>query len=60
MDMEVYEEILFDHLILRWSARILGTIVVAPLIYPPFLNRSRISKTPGQTALFFRVSAITW
>ncbi len=28
--------------------------------YPPFLSRSRISKTAGQMALFFSIRGMTW
>jgi hypothetical protein len=36
MTSEEYEDILYDHRILRWSARILGTIGVALLLYLAF------------------------
>ena len=36
MDSEKYEDILYDHRILRWSARILGTIEVVLLFYLTF------------------------
>jgi hypothetical protein len=36
MTSEEYEDILYDHRILRWSARILGTIEVVLLLYLSF------------------------
>jgi hypothetical protein len=38
MDSEEYEDILYDHRILRWSARILGTIEVVLLFYLAFIE----------------------
>jgi hypothetical protein len=38
MDSEVYEDILYDHRILKWSARILGTIEMALLFYMTFVE----------------------
>ncbi len=38
MDSETYEDILYDHRILRWSARILGTIEVVLLFYMTFVE----------------------
>ena len=38
MDSEIYEDIRFDHRILRWSARILGTIEVVLLFYMTFVE----------------------
>jgi hypothetical protein len=36
MDSEKHEDILYDHRILRWSARILGTIELVLLLYLAF------------------------
>ncbi len=38
MDSEIYEDILYDNRILRWSARILGTIEVVLLFYMTFVE----------------------
>lgn len=38
MDSEKYEDILYENRILRWSARILGTIEVALLVYMTFIE----------------------
>jgi hypothetical protein len=38
MTTEEYEDILYNHRILRWSARILGTIEVALLFYLTFIE----------------------
>ncbi|NCA76610.1 MAG: hypothetical protein EOM90_09755 [Alphaproteobacteria bacterium] len=38
MDPEKYEDILYDNRILRWSARILGTIEVVLLFYMTFVE----------------------
>ena len=38
MTSEEYEDILYEHRVLRWSARILGTIEVALLFYLTFIE----------------------
>jgi len=38
MTSEAYEDILYNHRILRWSARILGTIEVVLLFYLTFIE----------------------
>ena len=38
MTSEAYEDILYNHRILRWSARILGTIEVVLLFYLTFIK----------------------
>ena len=57
MTSEEYEDILYDHRILRWSARILGTLEASFLVYLAYDQVFKVIINQGTAAFILLINA---